>query len=283
MLPVGEIFCDHTFNCRGPIDRSTCIDLAEDISDKGLDFPIHVQPYTLNPKFKYRIVSGHRRFTAVTMNRSEAIPAVIRYDLSDETAAREANLRENIQRSDLTMLQEAQAINYFLSRGHSVSQVAKRLGKTSGWVEPRRKLLELPEFVHKAADEGIVTQNHIHQLHKYKGNTEKLSEMIREIKHRAEKGERGIVIKEATKIVDFAAIRRPKPHEVDEFLAVLFTNIVKKIPEEEYFASRCLAWVMGHISPAQLYVSLKRECERLGLDFNPPDDVRKLLASVTKV
>jgi ParB/RepB/Spo0J family partition protein len=284
-IPCHEIFCDNDFNCRKRIDRTTCVELALDIKERGLDFPIHVQPYELKLGFKYRIICGHRRFIAVSViNKEATVPCVVRTDLGDEKKARETNLRENIQRQELTLLQEAEAISYFVLAGDSVGQIAKRLGKTTGWVEPRRKLMALPKFVRDAADQGIVTQSHINQMWSYRDDNEKLSAMIREIKERTDKGERSIVIKEERKITDFAAVRCPKHHEIDDFLEVLAKNIVQKLPEEidEYFAARCLAWVRGHISQAQLYLSLRKECTRLNLEFRPPEDIRKIMESVVK-
>ena len=103
MIPMSDIFCDSSFNCRGAVAMSEVIDLALDIKERGLDFPLHVQDYTLKSPFKYRIISGHRRFTALKYNKCTHAPCVVRTDLKDEMEARELNLRENIQRADLTM------------------------------------------------------------------------------------------------------------------------------------------------------------------------------------
>lgn len=282
-LEMKRIFCDSDFNCRGRIDLATCYELAEDIKERGLDFPIHVRPYTLKPGFDFQIVSGHRRFTAFKINKSEMVPAVVRTDLADEVNAREANLRENIQRTDLTILQEAEAISFFITAGYNVNQIAKKLGKTPGWVEPRRKLMHLPEFVRQAAADKVVNQNHINQMWAYRDQPEKLSEMIRTIKERSEKGERSIVIKEDVKIIDFAKVRRPKPHEIEEFLMVIASCITNKLPDElECFGHQVGSWAAGYSSLVQVYCALRKECARLGLAFNPPPDVKKIMDSITK-
>lgn len=271
-----QILCDHTFNCRGRIDKTMCIGLSKNIQERGLDYPIHIQPYTERAGFQYRIVSGHRRFTAAQILNWIEIPAVVRYDLKDESDARSANLVENIEREDLNLVQEAEAVSWYITQGYNVSQVALKIGKSNGWVEIRRKLLHLPQMVRDAASEKIITQSHINQLWEHRNNPEKLSTILRTIKERAETGERAIVIKEDVKLADFAKARRPKPHEVDDFLQVLAHNITFKIDAPEYFPARVLAWVQGSISPAQLYVSMKKECERLGLAFNPPPDIKRI-------
>ena len=283
LLEMKRIFCDSDFNCRGRIDLATCYELAEDIKERGLDFPIHVRPYDKKPGFDFQIVSGHRRFTAFKINKAEVVPAVIRTDLGDEVDAREANLRENIQRTDLTLLQEAEAISFFVISGYNSNQIAKKLGKSTGWVEPRRRLMQLPEFVRTAANDGVVTQNHINQMWNYRDDPAKLSDMIRMIKERSEKGERAIVIKEDVKIVDFAKVRRPKPHEIEEFLMVVASNITNKLPDDqECFGHQVGSWTAGYASMVQVYCALRRECARLGLPFNPPADIKKIMDSITK-
>jgi ParB family chromosome partitioning protein len=284
ILPVDRIFCDHEFNCRGRIIRSECTELAESMKDRGLEFPIHVQPYSAQPeKYDYRIVSGHRRYTAAKIIGWTEIPAVVREDLIDEVKAKDANLIENLQRSELNIVQEADALSFYVTKGYSVNEIAHRLNKSNGWVEVRRRLVMLPDFVRREAQKGIVTQNHIHQLWAHRDNPEKISELIRTLKERKEKGERAVVIKEDIKIEDFARVRRPKPHEVQDFMQHLGMMITNKIEEDEYFAHQCLAWVMGNISQAQLWTALKRECTRKGLPFTPPLDVKRIFDRVQKV
>jgi hypothetical protein len=133
-----------------------------------------------------------------------------------------------------------------------------------------------------AAQEGKVTQSHINQLWEHRSNPEKLNSILRTIKERSELGQRAIVVKEDVRLEDFAKAKRPKPHEVNEFLTVLANNITIKLDQPEYFPARCLAWVMGNISPAELYAALKRECERLGFPFNPPPDVRRIFDGLAK-
>lgn len=281
-IPVSEIFRDDDMNCRGRIIPATCQDLAESIRERGLDSPIQVQPYDKKLGKKYRIVSGHRRFTAFLLLKLDTIPCFVRRDLTDEVDVREANLLENVQRTDLTILQEAEAISYFVTQGYAESHIAKRLGKSNGWVTTRRMLMHLPEYVQKAASEGVVNQNHIKQLYQYRDNPEKLLELVTFIKERAEAGEKAIQIKENMNVVNFAKVRRPTPREVSDILAILGAMVTNKLDDDFYFPHRALAWAAGNISLAEFYVSLRKECERLELPFTPPEDVRVILDSLTK-
>lgn len=282
-VPMNKVFKDDAFNCRGSFSRAACMDLAKDIKDNGLEFPIHVQPWVGKPGFEYRIISGHRRFTAYQINGETEVPAVVRTDLQDEVEARAANLRENIQRADLNILQEAEAVSWYITQGFSVAATGTKIGKSTGWVEVRRKLLHLPDSVRQAAEKGVVNQGHIHQLWEARGNPDRLAAILRTIKERKEAGEKAIVVKEDVTIQDFAKARRPKPHEIAEFLNVLSTNITMKLDQPEYFPARVLAWAAGNISPAELYASLRRECEAHGLPFNPPADVKKIFDGIKKV
>lgn len=277
--PMKKIYLDHDFNCRGRIAKSECMDLARDIKENGLDFPIHVHPYThpTNPEIEFRVVSGHCRFTAFEINGEDTIPAVVRYDLKSEEDVRGANLRENVQRRDLNVLQEADAIQWYVEKGYNSNQIANITGKSPGWVEIRRKVKQLPDVIQVAAREGTIKQTHINQLWENRGDHAKMMEMLRIIKERVEMGMKAVVIKEDIKLADFVAVRRPKPHEVESFMEVVANCVTNKLDQPEYFAHRTLAWAAGNISLLNVYVSLREECKRLGLPFNPPPDVKKIL------
>lgn len=285
LLPTDRIFCDHEFNCRGRVSRADAEELKESIQEKGLEFPIHVQPYSGNPvKYDYRIISGHRRFTTCTLLLGWThIPAVVREDLIDEVAAKDANLLENIQRKDLNMVQEADALSFYVMKGYNVNQIAERLNKSNGWVEVRRRLVMLPDFVRREAANGVVNQNHIHQLWKHRNDSEKMSSLIRTLKERKEKGERVIIIKEDVKIEEFVRVRRPKHHEINNFMMNMGNMLTSRLPGDEYFPNVVLAWVMGNISEAQAWAAMKRECERQGVKFTPPPDVERIFQNVAKV
>jgi ParB/RepB/Spo0J family partition protein len=279
-IEMNRIFHDRSFNCRGFFSREECEGLAESVKERGLDYPIQVQPWGKDG-FDFRIVSGHRRYVAFQINGASVIPCVVRNDIVDEMSAKDANLVENLQRADLNLLQEAKSLSYYFAKGCAVNDVAKRLGMSNGWVEIRRRLIQLPPMVQEAAENRIVTQGHINQLWAYRNNPEKMSQIISQIKMRHEAGEKNIVIREEVKIKDFAAVRRPKPHEVDQFIDVINDMVTQKIDANEYFAHKVLCWCMGYISQAELYAALKRECARLDVDFSPPTDVARIFESVS--
>jgi hypothetical protein len=255
-VPVDEILVDNEFNCRGRINPMSVLELARDIKTRGLENP----------------------FMAFKVNAEKTVPAFIRRDLVDEFDARAANLNENLQREDLNILQEAKAIMYFLRGGFKIDQVASKLNKSRGWIEVRKKLYELPKEVHIEAQNGVVTQSHIHQLHAHKDNPEKLLEILRQIKTRSENGEKVVVIREEVKATEFVKVKKPSNAQLDEMLDVIGQLLTNKLPHgQESFGHKMLAWARGNISYAAAYGALRKECARHNLPFNPPEDIARLM------
>ena len=163
-VPVLEIFMDKEFNCRPFIPLTAVRDLASSIRDSRLETPIIVQPVEDVPEsvvipesFKWRVVAGHRRFTACTkLLKWSHIPAIIRPGLTDADA-RLLNFTENLDRQDLNLFEEAVAIDRIFT-DESTSVIQSRLNRGYRWVRARIELLSLPEGVQQAAAAGIVTQ-----------------------------------------------------------------------------------------------------------------------------
>lgn len=280
-VPVSEILADAVFNVRGVIDKMTCVELSKEIESRGLIYPITLRPIN-HDRYKYQIVAGHRRFTAVGLLGWETIPAFIDPSLVDEQKAKEFNLAENIHRSDLTITQEAGAVSYFRQQGYAIEQIAKKLNKSSTWVEIRRKLVAMPDYVQKAAEKGVVTQAHILQLWEYRNDPAKLSEVVRTIKMKAEAGEKAIHIDKELSVTELVKARRPKPGEIRDMCFELANLITNKLDQPEYLAHRLLAWTLGEISLIEAYAAIKRECERLSLPFEPRPDVAAVFRQYEK-
>ncbi|MRG87960.1 ParB/RepB/Spo0J family partition protein [Salinibacillus xinjiangensis] len=117
-------------------------ELKESIVQHGI-----LQPIILRTSIKgYEIVVGERRFRAAKEAGLETIPAVIR-DLSDEQMM-ELALLENLQREDLTPIEEAQAYDRLMNElGITQETLAQRLGKSRPHIANLVRLLSLPESV----------------------------------------------------------------------------------------------------------------------------------------
>jgi ParB family chromosome partitioning protein len=115
-------------------------DLAASIKTRGLLQPIVVRRIADG----YRLLAGERRFRAATMAGLDRVPALIR-DGDDDL---EVALIENLQREDLSPLEEAEALALLIERhGHSHREVADLLGKSRPYVSNTLALNKLPETI----------------------------------------------------------------------------------------------------------------------------------------
>lgn len=275
-LNIEDIYCDAQFNCRGPIDSTACVNLASDIRANGLDTPIMVRPYKRKEGKKYQIVSGHRRFTAFLINGSTTIPAFIRLDLEDDYVASAANLRENIQRENISFLDESRRVGYLIGAGYSPKQVADMVGKTSGWIEPRKQLMVLPQVVHEAADKGVVNQSHIGQLYALRNDKEKFNQLLRDIQTQHENGNKVIQIRQPMTNKRLDALKKPTSAEMETMRELMYNQITSYC-KTHYTPNIVLSWVMGDVTMREVFLALKDDAAAIGRVFNPPADVKELL------
>lgn len=270
---MSEIFADPTFNCRGeavaPID---VVDLARDIESHGLQQPIVVQPYDkYRPEqYKYRIVSGHRRYTAFKVLKREDIPCVINTNLT-ESQALVLNLTENIHRKDLNILQEAVALERLKLAGMGTSEVSEELGKSTTWVSVRYMLLELPEAIRYAASAGLINQQQIRQLHKIPGvkNQLEAAAKIKNAKIRGEKAPRLNATSQAKR-----NILKTKQRDRDDIFWMQ-DHIQDSIGNN--FGTRCLAWAAGEISDFELFQDIKEIADSKNIVYAIPYSLQNLV------
>jgi len=148
-------------------------ELAKNIRAVGLISPITVRPvHSGNGGPKYEIVSGERRWRACRLIWSH-IPAFV-YELSDREA-HEITVTENLQREDLTPLEEANGIQTLLESGKEPKVIADNLGKPLSWVMKRAKLRDLS----KRFPEPI--QNEIYDMFEWYGDDMTTGELRREL------------------------------------------------------------------------------------------------------
>lgn len=134
---------------RQAIDPATIEELAASIRVHGLLQPIMVRPHPSGVPNRFQIVAGERRWHACQAAGLEAVPVVIR--ALDDAAARQVALIENLQREDITPLEEAVVLKQILDEtGLSHREVGERIGKTKAYVEQRVRLLRYPEEVRLA-------------------------------------------------------------------------------------------------------------------------------------
>ena len=133
-----------SYNPRKHFDEVSLAELAESIRQQGVLQPIGVRPIADTDRFK--IVFGERRYRAALMAELTEISAVILH-VSDETAA-EMAVTENLQRKDVTPIEEANAYQKLMESGrYDVQSLAEQFGKNENYIRTRLKFVSLiPEI-----------------------------------------------------------------------------------------------------------------------------------------
>lgn len=140
---------------RKVFDEEAMNELTESIKEHGV-----LQPIILRKKgSKYEIVVGERRYRASQLASLDVIPAVIR-ELTDQQMM-ELAILENLQREDLTPIEEAEAYQNLMEHlSLTQEQLAFRLGKSRPHIANHVRLLTLPEIVRNTISDGILTMGH---------------------------------------------------------------------------------------------------------------------------
>ncbi len=270
-LNMDDILSDSEFNCRGVIRPMDVVELARDIKSTGLLTPITVQPWDKVPGKKYRIVAGHCRFMAFKVNSETSIPCFITH-ITDDLEAHDINLKENLMRTNLNLLQEARALKPYFDKRQTDSQIGQRLSRSAGWVTPRRQLLELPTDIQKEAERDVINQQHVKSLYLLRRNPERMYEAFRAIKEAKERGEKVVNVPKEKDAVFLTKPRRPNPAELFVLLDTIHNNIVGPTGKES-FGAKCFAFAAGSIPEIDWWYAYKRECERQARPFNPPEEI----------
>lgn len=122
-------------------------DLAASIKTNGLLSPLSVVPHGQ----RYRVIAGHRRLAACKQAGTGAVPCFVLQ--LDPLQQLEAMITENCQREQLTVLEEADAIQGMLDLGATTAAVAHRLGRSADYVRDRAKAASIKADVRKTRDD----------------------------------------------------------------------------------------------------------------------------------
>lgn len=133
-------------------DVGDITELAASIRAVGILQPLIVSPAA---EGTYLVVIGHRRLVAAKMVGLELVPAIVR-DLNDLERL-EAMMIENLQRQDLSPLEEASAYERLVGLGHTQRKLAERIGRSQAHISRRLTLLRIPPEAQAALDTGRIT------------------------------------------------------------------------------------------------------------------------------
>ena len=149
-------------NPRLVFEESALEELAASIREHGVLQPVLVRPRGPN---QFQLVAGERRWRAAKIAGLAAIPALVE-DLDDDVAL-EIAVIENLQREDLSPLEEASIYDRMIKdHGYSVRKLAQKLGKDKGYLENRLRLADAPQEVRDLVSLRKDTLSHAYELMK---------------------------------------------------------------------------------------------------------------------
>lgn len=160
---------------RTHFEKEKIQELAVSIQQNGLLQPIVVRPYD----GKYQIVVGERRYRACKLAGLHEVPCMVQSLDENETAT--AAIVENIQRENLSPIEEALAYQQLLdTQNLTQEQLAQKVGKKQSTIANKLRLLQLPMTVQEAVRRRDITERHARALLKL-DTTAKQNNMLREI------------------------------------------------------------------------------------------------------
>lgn len=170
-----KLIVANPFQPRKIFDEETLQELADSIQEHGI-----LQPIAVRKKGqKYEIVAGERRYRAAQLAGLELLPAIVK-ELTDSQMM-ELAILENLQREDLTVIEEAEAYQSLMENLHlTQEELSKRLGKSRPHIANHVRLLALPEDVRALMNEGILSMGQGRALLGLK-NKRRIPEVARKI------------------------------------------------------------------------------------------------------
>ncbi len=146
---------------RTQFEQSALDELAASVKEHGVLQPVLVRP--IGDTSRYQLVAGERRWRAATAAGLATIPALIE-ELDDDTAL-EIAIIENLQREDLSPLEEAVMYDRMVKEhGYSIRRLAQKLGKDKGYLENRLRLADAPAEIQELVSVRKDTISHAYEL-----------------------------------------------------------------------------------------------------------------------
>ena len=209
-----------SFQPRTEFDRDALESLAQSIKEKGV-----LQPLLVRKKNdKYEIIAGERRWRAAQLAGLEKVPAIVK-DLSDSETL-EIALIENLQRENLSAIEEAEGLNRLMNEYEYTQEViGKVIGKSRSYIANTLRLLGLPEEIKQLVKENKLSAGHARALIGCENAIELANKIVKE----------GLSVREAETLAANAKgfsvknITPKEPKPVDRDLEKIMADLEEKL------------------------------------------------------
>ena len=269
-IKIADIYIDNVLNeGRGAIREKDVESLMDSISADGLIQPVVVaESPGAEHGLPYELVAGYRRTSAHKFLGLDEINAEVKPPM-DEGEKRKINLKENIERKDLNVLQEAYALKYFKDRGFTANECAKYLGTSYGRVQPRYMILTFPVDTHELflPDVGGFSLQNARDLNTImleQGETA-FYEAVRQIKMA-----KGVDIKKSVSINKNRVSQHGKIIRTKTEILLMINHVLAANLEGPI--SLTLAWAIGEVSTSDLFDEYEAHAYDIGEEFKRPEE-----------
>ncbi|MEE4313266.1 MAG: ParB/RepB/Spo0J family partition protein [Desulfofustis sp.] len=260
-----ELIVPNKHQPRFVFDEAGLEELADSIREKGIIQPLIVSKVSAN---KYTLIAGERRLRASKIVGLKTVPVVVQ-NVGDEDAFLELALIENIQRTDLNPLEEAEAYKKLIDRfGYTQEQTAQKVGKKRSTITNSLRLLLLPDYIRDDVVSGLLSEGHARSLLRIVDNPAALKEIRDQIvsKHLSVRQVESLIRK----------YKKPKQHEN---VAAVQQDIV----EQEISDSYCKALATQITNKLNSRVVINRNGNRgkIEIEYYSLDDLERLVSVLT--
>jgi len=259
-LPISKVETSPN-QPRKQFDEVSLRELADSIAEHGILQPLTVRKL---PSGYYQIIAGERRWRAARMAGLKEVP--VRIIEADDRKAMELALVENLQRTDLNPMEEAEGYRTLMEEyGFTQEQVAERVGKSRSAVANALRLLALPEKVRSLLENGELTPGHARAVLQVKGaaRQEEFAKLIVRDGLSVRKAEAM-----AAKISKEAEKTKDKKQKTSKFEVNYIAEVEKQLTE-------CLG--------RRVKVVDGRKRGRLEIDYYGDDDLQTLIDMLTSI
>ena len=216
-IPISEIR-SNPYQPRIHFDDEALQELADSIKEIGVLEPIIVKKSIKG----YELVAGERRTKASVLAGRQTIPAIIK-DFTDQEMM-EIAILENIQREDLSPIEEAQAYKNYMERMDiTQEELANRFKKSRSYITNLLGLLKLPAEIQKEVTNKNISMSHARVLSKL-DNKDQIIELANRIK------KEGLSVRDIENISQDTTIKKKNPitHSVDKTRYRIYENLMRE-------------------------------------------------------